>query len=94
MITFTPIGIIHTPYTELEGMPIQPAGAEGVRGAVELYPEYQAGLQDLEGFSHIILLYHFHRLMLFACPTGNPSVSDVFGLRNSRMISCSSLTLI
>jgi len=60
MIPFTPIGIIHSPYKELEGMPIQPAGAEGVRGTVELHPEYQAGLQDLEGFSHIILLYHFH----------------------------------
>jgi tRNA-Thr(GGU) m(6)t(6)A37 methyltransferase TsaA len=61
MIAFNPIGIIHTPFRELKGMPIQPAGAIGVRGTVEIFEEYQAGLKDLEGFSHIILLYHLHR---------------------------------
>ena len=61
MTQLKPIGIIHSPFTELKGMPIQPAGATGVRGAVEVFEEYCAGLKDLEGFSHIILLYHFHR---------------------------------
>ena len=42
-------------------MPIQPSGAVGVRGQVEVLPEYEAGLKDLEGFSHIILVYDFHR---------------------------------
>lgn len=42
-------------------MPIQPAGAAGVRGRVEVKPAYAAGLKDLAGFSHVILLYHFHR---------------------------------
>jgi tRNA-Thr(GGU) m(6)t(6)A37 methyltransferase TsaA len=61
IIDLKPIGIIHTPFTKLEGMPIQPRGAAGVRGTVEVFEQYQAGLQDLDGFSHIILLYHFHR---------------------------------
>jgi tRNA-Thr(GGU) m(6)t(6)A37 methyltransferase TsaA len=60
-IQYTPIGIIHTPFTDSEGMPIQPTGAVGVQGSVEVYPDFQRGLKDLEGFSHIILLYHFHR---------------------------------
>ena len=60
MIEFTPIGIIHTPFTALEGMPIQPAGAACVPGTIEVFDEYQAGLKDLDGFSHIILLYHLH----------------------------------
>ncbi len=60
-ITFQPIGVIHSPYKEIAGMPIQPAGALGVAGTVELYPEFQAGLADLDGFSHIILIYAFHR---------------------------------
>jgi len=60
MIELSPIGTIHTPFTELKGMPIQPAGAVGVKGTIELFEEYQAGLKDLDGFSHIILLYHFH----------------------------------
>ncbi len=60
MTEFTPIGVIHTPFTDKKGMPIQPAGAAGVQGTVELLPEYAPGLQDLDGFSHIILLYRFH----------------------------------
>jgi len=56
-----PIGLIHTPFTDLEGMPIQPAGAAGVTGRVEVFDQYQAGLKDLDGFSHIVLLYIFHR---------------------------------
>ncbi len=46
-------------------MPIQPTGATGIEGTVEVLKEYQAGLADLDGFSHIILLYHFHRSMGF-----------------------------
>jgi tRNA (Thr-GGU) A37 N-methylase len=61
MIELKPIGIIHTPFAELEGMPIQPAGAGSVCGTVQVFEEYQAGLKDLDGFSHIFLLYHFHR---------------------------------
>jgi tRNA-Thr(GGU) m(6)t(6)A37 methyltransferase TsaA len=41
-------------------MPIQPAGARGIRGSVEVLPEFEKGLQGLEGFSHIYLLYWFH----------------------------------
>jgi tRNA-Thr(GGU) m(6)t(6)A37 methyltransferase TsaA len=60
-IEFTPIGIIHSPFMETEGMPIQPAGASGVKGTVEVFEDFHPGLKDLNGFSHIILLYHFHR---------------------------------
>jgi tRNA-Thr(GGU) m(6)t(6)A37 methyltransferase TsaA len=60
-IAYTPIGIIHTPFTAREDMPIQPVGAAGVEGSVEVFEEYRPGLKDLDGFSHVILLYHFHR---------------------------------
>ncbi len=56
-----PIGTIHTQFKKPEGMPIQPAGAADVKGTVEVFDEYRAGLKDLDGFSHIILLYVFHR---------------------------------
>ena len=59
-ITYRPIGIIHSPFKEPKGTPIQPRAAHGVRGTVEVFPEYAAGLEDLEDFSHVILLYHFH----------------------------------
>jgi len=61
MIELEPIGIIHTPFTKPEGMPIQPKGAAGISGTIKLFEEYHEGLKDLDGFSHIILLYHFHR---------------------------------
>lgn len=60
-VEYQPIGIIHSPHRELSGMPIQPSGAVGVNGWVEVYPAYTDGLKDLEGFSHIILLYHLHK---------------------------------
>lgn len=60
-IEFTPIGVIHTPHTRLGNMPIQPTGAVGIRGWIDLAPDYVDGLKDLEGFSHIILLFHFHQ---------------------------------
>jgi tRNA (adenine37-N6)-methyltransferase len=61
-IVYQTIGIIHSPFLGVEHMPLQPVGAAGIRGEVELLAEFAAGLQDLEGFSHIILLYHFHRV--------------------------------
>ena len=60
-IVYRPIGIIHTPFKELENMPIQPSGAARIHGTVDLYPEFAEGLKDLDGFSHLILLYHFHK---------------------------------
>ncbi|MCK9592415.1 MAG: tRNA (N6-threonylcarbamoyladenosine(37)-N6)-methyltransferase TrmO [Methanoregula sp.] len=60
-ITFTPIGTIHSPFTEISGMPIQPAGARGVKGTLVIFKEYGEGLSDLDGFSRIIIIYAFHK---------------------------------
>ena len=59
--SYTPIGVIRSPFTDPVGMPIQPGGARGVTGTVEVFGEYRAGLADLDGFSRIILIYPFHR---------------------------------
>ena len=61
-IRLRPIGIIHSPFTAAKGTPIQSSAGRDVRATVEVYPEYTEGLQDLEGFSHLILLYHCHRV--------------------------------
>ena len=60
-INYRPIGLVHTPFKQIEGMPIQPSGAAQIQGSVEIFPEFADGLQDIEDFSHLILLYHFHR---------------------------------
>ena len=59
-IIYKPIGIIRSPFKSAKGTPIQPKSAKGIKGKVVLKKTYQAGLKDLKGFSHIILLYHFH----------------------------------
>ncbi|MBM3702901.1 MAG: tRNA (N6-threonylcarbamoyladenosine(37)-N6)-methyltransferase TrmO [Actinobacteria bacterium] len=59
-IIYKPIGIIHSKFKEQKGMPIQPSAAKDIEGTVEVFPKYEKGLKDIEGFSHIILIYHFH----------------------------------
>jgi len=83
-IIYTPIGVIHSPFADITGMHIQPAGAQGVLGTVDIEPEYCDGLKDLEGFSHIILVYHFHLAKGYSLqvkPFLDDSVHGVFATR-------------
>lgn len=61
-IIYQPIGIIHTPFTKVDQMPIQPTGDSSAAGSVEIFPAYSEGLKDVDGFSHLILLYHLHEI--------------------------------
>lgn len=56
------IGVIHSPHQVAEKTPIQPSFATGIPGTVELDPAYEAGLADLDGFSHIWLVYLLDRV--------------------------------
>ena len=56
-----PIGIIRSPFTTKEDAPIQGVYSPTNKGTVELFPEYEEGLKDIETFSHIIVLYQFDR---------------------------------
>jgi tRNA-Thr(GGU) m(6)t(6)A37 methyltransferase TsaA len=58
---YEPIGVIHTPFKTREDMPIQPSGGKGVEGVAVLRPELAEGLADVNGFSHVYLIYHLHR---------------------------------
>lgn len=59
-IIFSPVGVIHTPFKEPKGTPIQTTAGRNVQATVEIFPEYEPGLKDLEGFSHIYLIFHLH----------------------------------
>jgi tRNA-Thr(GGU) m(6)t(6)A37 methyltransferase TsaA len=61
-ITYKPIGVVHSPFRTLEEMPIQPTSEASQPGVVEVFPEYQAGLADVAGFSHVYLIYHLHQV--------------------------------
>ena len=97
IFSYRPIGVIHSPHHDPAGMPIQPGGARGVPGRVEVFGEYRAGLADLDGFSRIILLYPFHRSsgyslvltpFLDTCPRG------VFSTRAPRRPNAIGLSIV
>ena len=94
---FIPIGIIHSPFIEIEGMPIQPKGALGIRGSVEIYGEYGQGLTDLEGFSHLFLIYAFHRCLSFqlkVIPFLDTTPRGVFATRAPRRPNAIGLSIV
>jgi len=107
-IVYRPIGIIHTPFTKIVGVPIQPSAAKGIKGRITIFPEYVEGLSDLNGFSHIILLYYFHlskKYQLKVIPymddqlrgvfaTRAPARPNAIGLSVVRLINIESNTLI
>lgn len=96
-VELKPIGVIHSPYHELEGMPIQPAGARGVQGTVEVFQEYRAGLKDLDGFSHIVLLYLFHQSQgfnLHVVPYLDTEIRGVFATRAPRRPNAIGLSVV
>ncbi len=79
------IGIIHSPYNSIEDMPIQPKGAAGVEGYITVDGKYLDGLRDIEGFSHIYLLYSFHeatRTELLVTPFMDKQTRGVFATRS------------
>lgn len=59
-LTLHPIGIIHSPHSVADKTPIQPAFATGIQGTAQIEPAYEPGLADIDGFSHLYLLYHLH----------------------------------
>ena len=86
-IKLKPIGIIHTPYKEPKGMPIQGKFEKDVTAKAELFVEYQNGLKDIEGFSHIILIYYFDRAQdekLVAQPFLEDEIHGIFAIRSPR----------
>ena len=83
--TYKPIGVVHSPFKEPKNVPIQSTASKGIAGTIEIYPQYLEGLRDLEGFSHIILLYHFHLTIgysLMVKPFLDDKLHGVFATRS------------
>jgi tRNA-Thr(GGU) m(6)t(6)A37 methyltransferase TsaA len=96
-ITYKPIGSIRTPFKKQAGMPIQPSGAQGVRGTVKIKKDYIGGLKDLEGFSHIILIYQFHLSQgysLNVTPFLDDQLRGVFATRAPRRPNSIGLSIV
>ena len=96
-MTIKPIGIIETPFNDLKGMPIQPSGAADIQGTIIINKEYEQGLSDLEGFSHIILLYHFHQSQgynLMVTPFMDDQKRGLFSTRAPRRPNSIGLSIV
>ncbi len=57
----TPIGVIHSPYKDTKDIPIQGKFKPEVKAYIKLKSKYATGLKDLDGFSHAIIIYFFHK---------------------------------
>ena len=86
-ITYSPVGIVRSPFTRFEGMPLQSVAAGEALAQVEIRAELRAGLRDLDGFSHLHLITHLHRGApggLEVVPFLDDTVRGIFATRSPR----------
>jgi tRNA-Thr(GGU) m(6)t(6)A37 methyltransferase TsaA len=96
-LTFIPIGTIQTPFRDIAGMPIQPNGARGTKGTIEIAEEYREGLRDLGGFERIILIYAFHKCTdhsLIVKPFLDTTPRGIFATRSPRRPNAIGLSVV
>lgn len=91
------IGCIHSPHRDPAVTPIQPRFARGVQGRVEIFEPFANGLEDLEGFSHLFLVYHLHRAdppRLRVVPFMDDRTRGVFATRHPARPNALGLSLV
>ena len=97
MIEMNPIGVIHTPYTETRQIPKGPGAEHHAEGVIEILPQFEAGLADIEGFSHLYALWVFDRATdydLVATPPIDDRPHGVFATRSPRRPNPIGLTVV
>lgn len=95
-IAMHPIGIVHSPYKRREDIPCQGSRSKEI-GVVEVFDDYAEGLKDVDGFSHVILLYHFHkteRADLVAKPFLDDKPKGIFAIRSPHRPNHIGLTVV
>jgi tRNA (adenine37-N6)-methyltransferase len=97
MFSFRPIGTIRTPYLETDAIPKGPGAAHDAEGVLDLLPEFEAGLQDIEGFSHLFVIWVFDRsdgYTLQSTPPTDDRPHGVFSTRSPRRPNPIALTVV
>ena len=97
MFTFTPIGFIESPYHESTEIPKGLAAKHDAEGLLKVLPEFEPGLVDIEGFSHLFVLWVFDRSTGFdltACPPSDNRIHGVFATRSPRRPNPIGLTVV
>ena len=96
-VNLQPIGVIRSGHRVAEQTPVQPVYARGCAGWAEILPQYREGLRDLDGFSHIFLLYHLHRagpLQMRVQPFTGDRPCGVFATRHPQRPNAIGLSLV
>jgi len=86
-VRYQPIGVVRSPFTRLEGMPLQAVAGPEIRGRIEIAPQFAPGLRDLDGFSHLHIVTHLHRGApggLEVVPFLDDTVRGIFATRSPR----------
>ncbi|MGI9180412.1 MAG: tRNA (N6-threonylcarbamoyladenosine(37)-N6)-methyltransferase TrmO [Longimicrobiaceae bacterium] len=97
MIVLNPIGVVRSPFTETAQIPKGPGARHEVEGVLEMRPEFEAGLADIDGFSHLYVIWIFHRAEgydLLAHPPLDDGPHGVFATRSPRRPNPIGLTVV
>jgi len=97
MISFQPIGYVHSPYQDTKQVPKGLGAKHDAEGVLEIIPEFEAGLADIEGFSHLIVLWFFDRVEgyeLTAMPPSDDRPHGVFATRSPKRPNPIGLTVV
>jgi tRNA (adenine37-N6)-methyltransferase len=96
-LSFRPIGFARTPYEDTKQIPKGFGAKHDAEGVLEIEPEFEAGLKDIEGFSHLFVIWTFHRSDGFDL-VGTPPIDDrphgVFATRSPRRPNPIGLTVV
>ena len=100
-IKFKPIGVVHSPLKKKEDIQssrsTDPQGFDSVQGELEISKEYEDGLKDIEGFSHLIVIFNFHKsegYKLYTKPLLDETLRGVFSTRTSNRPNFIGLTVV
>lgn len=97
MLAMTVIGVVRSPYRETEDVPKGPGAKHEAEGVLEILPEFERGLTDIEGFSHLYVLWVFDRVSgyeLMATPPTDTRPHGVFATRSPQRPSPVGLTVV
>jgi tRNA (Thr-GGU) A37 N-methylase len=84
MGSYTPIGFVHSPYTETNAIPKGPGAQHDAEGVIEIRPSLEAGLTDIEGFSHLYVIWVFDRSEDFDLMAQPPTADRPHGVFSTR----------
>ena len=97
MFTSRPIGFVSSPYKSTSEVPKGPGAKHEADGVISILPEFEQGLTDIEGFSHLFVLWEFHQsrdFELFATPPFDNRPHGVFSTRSPRRPNPIGLTVV